>query len=247
MIFSENPGDLGSGWGKGRRHRKLPWGPSAAAFLTGKRLACSFLKGLNFCQRRWSLIHLVSNHSLWGWTKRHQGHFQFPSSSTCSQTNSATYGRWTHLHTPSAFLGSLPSNNLYLLFFFLALSKHAFPKTLGSPTFGASFLFLRSSTPFKWPLVWPPCWLKWDTFPRPSHSPLLGSCWDLQSSIFNTSISDMMQTKWITIYYVVLLGLAQSKGYMLLYYYKNSVNKILLHPERSRLLTIQLRESEVLG
>lgn len=138
MIFSENPGDLGSCRGKGRRHRKLPWGPSAAAFLTGKRLACSFLKGLNFCQRRWSLIHLVSNHSLWGWTKRHQGHFQFPSSSTCSQTNSATYGRWTHLHTPSAFLGSFPSNNLYLLFFFLALSKHAFPKTLGSPTFGAS-------------------------------------------------------------------------------------------------------------
>lgn len=42
-------------------------------------------------------------------------------------------------------------------------------------------------------------------------------------------------------------GLAENNGYKLLCYYENSINKIALPPERSRLLTTQLGESEVLG
>lgn len=37
VTFSENSGDLGSGLGEGKEHRKLPYGPNTVGFLTGKK------------------------------------------------------------------------------------------------------------------------------------------------------------------------------------------------------------------
>lgn len=112
-----------------------------------RRLGIRLGEGKETEDCQWAQSPLTSNHSSRRWTIRHQGHLM-AGFVAGSQTNSATYGYWIHRHNPSALMGSFPRNSLYLLLFFLSLSKHAFPKTSGSSTFGASSLFLPSSALF---------------------------------------------------------------------------------------------------
>lgn len=124
MMFSENAGDLGSGWGKGKKQKTALWSQCGCFFFSDLKPLLEEV-GLDGIKVTFGCRFIVG-----------------------SQTNSATYGYWIHLHTPSALMGSFPRNSWYLLLFFLSLSKHAFPKTSGSSTFGASSLFLQSTALF---------------------------------------------------------------------------------------------------
>lgn len=183
MMFSENPGDLGSGWEKGKKQKTALW----------SQCGCFFF--------------LWPQTTPWGGgTRWHQGHFRLPGSSWAPRPTAPPMGIG-YISTPLLPLW-VPSPETACTFF---SSSYLFPNMLSlklrAPLhLGLLRSFSKALLSFMWLFVRPPWWLKWYAFPYLPPLSSLGNSWDLQSTIVIISFSDMIQTKRITIYNVVLLG-----------------------------------------
>lgn len=115
--------------------------------------------------------------------------------------------------------------------------------------FGLPYSFPKAPLPSMNLLVWSPSWLNWYAFPHPP--PVSWAVAEIYRVVLSVPLSQTWcKTNELLFTMYLYWGLAQNKSYMLICFicsYENSVNKIALPPERSRVLTVQLQEREVWG